>query len=173
LALTHTEGRTMNRTWPTIAVIISVPLLVLGVVFLIAAMTNPGRFLVALVFLAFGGLLLIAGALSLRRAAEISPEALATGIVDLARRLDGEATVAQVQSEFRIPQSMALDALEKLRGRGEAQRERRGEHWAYIFKSVMPAKAIKRCPYCGTEYSIKSPVRDCDNCGATVEIVKV
>jgi hypothetical protein len=163
----------MNRTWPIIAVIISVPLLVLGVVFLIAAMTNPGRILVALAFLVFGGALLIAGAMSLRRAAEISPEALATGIVDLARRLDGEATVAQVQSEFRIPQSMALGALEKLRGGGDAQRERRGDHWVYIFKSVMPAKAIKRCPYCGTEYSIKSAIRECTNCGASVEIVKV
>jgi hypothetical protein len=163
----------MNRTWPTIAVIASVPLLVLGIVFLIAAMTNPGRIFVALAFLVFGGALLIGGALSLRRAAEISPEALATGIVDLARRLDGEVTVAQVQSEFRIPQGMALGALERLRGRGDAQRERRGDHWVYTFKSVMPAKAIKRCPYCGTEYSIKSAIRECSNCGAAVEIVKV
>jgi hypothetical protein len=163
----------MNRTWPTLAVIASVPLLVLGLVFLIASMTNPARIFVALAFLVFGGALLIWGALRLRRAAEISPEALATGITDLARRLDGEATVAQVQSEFRIPQSMALQALEKLRGHGDAQRERRGDHDVYIFKSVMPAKATKRCPYCGAEYSIKSPIRECSNCGAAVEIVKV
>ena len=36
----------------------------------------------------------------------------------------------------------------------------------------MPAKAIKRCPYCGNEYSVKSAMRDCPGCGATLEIVK-
>ena len=94
----------MKKSGAIIAVIASVPLLVLGIVFLIAAMTNPGRLLVAAAFLVLGGGLLIWGALTLRRLAEISPEALATGIVDLARRLGGEVTVAQVQAEFRIPQ---------------------------------------------------------------------
>lgn len=163
----------MRRSWAILAVIAAVPLLVLGIIFLIASMTNPGRLAIAAVFLVLGGALLVWGALSLRRLAEISPEALATGIVDLARRLGGEVTVAQVQSEFRIPQDLALGALEKLRGHGDAQRERRGDHWVYLFKSVIPAKAIKRCPYCGNEFSVKSAQRDCPSCGASLEIVKV
>jgi len=162
----------MKKSGAIIAVIASVPLLMLGIVFLIAAMTNPGRLLVAAAFLVLGGGLLIWGALTLRRLAEISPEALATGIVDLARRLGGEVTVAQVQAEFRIPQHMALGTLEKLRGHGDTQRERRGDHWVYIFRSVMPAKAIKRCPYCGSEFAIKSAMRECPNCGGALEIVK-
>ena len=162
----------MKKLGPTLAVIASVPLLLLGIIFLIGASTRSSRIFTAAVFLVLGGAALVWGALRLRRLAEISPEALATGIVDLARRLNGEVTVSQVQAEFRIPRDMALDALEKLRGRGDSQREQRGDHYAYIFKGVMPAKAIKRCPYCGSEFSVKSAMRECSNCGGALEIVK-
>lgn len=157
----------MGKLGATLAAVVSVLFLVLGIIFLIA-----GRGTVALVLLACGAALLAFAALTLRRLAEISPEALATGIVDLARRLGGEVTVAQVQSEFRIPSSMALGALERLRGRGDCQREQRTDHDVYVFKSVMPAKAIKRCAYCGSEFAVKSAMRDCPNCGAALEIVK-
>ena len=92
--------------------------------------------------------------------------------VDLARRLGGEVTVSQVQAEFRIPNAMALGALERLCGRGECQREQRKDIDAYLFKGVMPAKAIKRCPYCGSEFAVKSAMRQCPNCGANLEITK-
>ena len=162
----------MKRTLAIVAVIASIPLLVLGLIFLIGAVTAPSRILVAAVLLLLGGAFLAWGALTLRRLAEISPEALATGIVDLARTLGGEVTVAQVQAEFRIPNALALSALEKLRGKGECQREQRTDYDAYIFKGVMPAKAIKRCPYCGSMFAVKSAMRECPNCGAGLEIVK-
>jgi len=162
----------MKKSTSILAIIAAVPLLIFGVIFLIAAATNPNRFFVAVVLLLFGGALLALGALRLRRLAEISPEVLDTGIVDLARRLQGEVTVAQVQSEFRISSEMALGALERLRGRGECQREQRKDNDVYLFKSVMPAKAIKKCPYCGSEFAVKSAMRECPNCGANLEIVK-
>jgi hypothetical protein len=162
----------MSRASAILAILVSIPLLILGAVFLIAAATTPTRILVAALFLLFGAALLIMGASRLRRLAETSPEALATGIVDLARRLDGEVTVAQVQSEFGIPQNLALSVLERMRGRGDCDRERRGDHDVYIFKSVMPAKAIKRCAYCGSEFAVRSAMRDCPNCGGPLEIVK-
>jgi hypothetical protein len=162
----------MKKTGAIIALLLAIPLLALGVIFLIAASGAASRLLTAGVLLLFGGALLVWALLTLRRLAEISPEALATGIVDLARRLGGEVTVAQVQSEFRISREMALGALEKLRGRGECQREYRGDRDVYIFKSVMPAKAIKRCAYCGSEFAVKSAMRECPNCGAALEIVK-
>ena len=162
----------MSKLTSILVILISIPFLGFGLIFLIAAATNPSRFLTALALLAIGGLLLAAGAFRLRRLAEISPEALATGIVDLARRLGGEVTVSQVQAEFRIPNAMALGALERLCGRGECQREQRKDIDAYLFKGVMPAKAIKRCPYCGSEFAVKSAMRQCPNCGANLEITK-
>ena len=162
----------MSRFGATVAVIASIPLLILGLLFLIAASGEPTRILVAGAFLLFGGLLLAWGAFRLRRLAEISPKALETGIVDLARRLGGEVTVAQVQAEFSISQDLALSVLERMRGQGDCQRERRGDYDAYLFKSVLPAKAVKRCPYCGSEFAVRSAIRECPNCGGALEIVK-
>ena len=162
----------MSRTSAIVAIAISIPLLILGGVFLIAAASNPSRLLTSAFFLLPGGLLVIWGATRLRRLAEISPEALETGIVDLARRLGGEVTAAQVQSEFRISQDLALSVLERMHGHGDCQRERRGDHDVYLFRSVMPAKATKRCPYCGSEFAVRSAMRECPNCGAALEIVK-
>jgi hypothetical protein len=162
----------MNKLLSILVIMASIPFLVFGLIFLIAVATNPSRLLTAVALLLIGGLLLGWGVLSLRRLAEISPEALSTGIVDLARRLGGEVTVAQVQSEFRIPRAMALGALERLCGHGDCQREQRKDVDAYLFKGVMPAKAIKRCPYCGSEFAVKSALRDCPNCGANLEITK-
>jgi len=162
----------MRRTLAVLAAIAAVPLLALGVVFLIAAVGRPSRILVAAALLGIGGLLLLWSILTLRREAEISPEALATGIVDLARTLGGEVTVAQVQAQFHIPNQPALGALERMRGRGECQIEQRADHDVYLFKSVMPAKVIKHCAYCGSTFPVKSPMRDCPNCGATLEVVK-
>jgi hypothetical protein len=162
----------MGKSGAILAVVSSIPLLILGVIFLVAAVALPSRIFVAGAFLLFGGLLLAWGALRLRRLAEISPGALATGIVDLARRLGGEVTVAQAQAEFNIPQDLALSVLERMRGQGECQRDQRSDHDVYIFKSVMPAKAMKRCPYCGSEYAVRSAMRECPNCGGALEIVK-
>jgi hypothetical protein len=162
----------MSKLTAILIILVSIPFLGFGLIFLIAAATSPGRFMTALALLLIGGFLLLLGAFRLRRLAEISPETLATGIVDLARRLGGEVTVAQVQAEFKIPSAMALGALERLRGRGDCQREQRKDVDAYLFKGVMPAKAIKRCPYCGSEFAVKSALRDCPNCGANLEITK-
>jgi hypothetical protein len=162
----------MSRSSAIIAILASIPLLILGGIFLIAAASNPSRLLTAGFFLLPGAVLLVWGATRLRRLAEISPEALETGIVDLARRLGGEVTVAQVQSEFSISQDLALSMLERMHGHGDCQRERRGDHHVYLFKSVMPAKAIKHCPYCGSEFAVRSAMRECPNCGGALEIVK-
>jgi len=162
----------MRKSFAVLAAIVAVPLLALGVVFLIAAVGRPSRILVAVVLLSIGSLSLLWSVLTLRREAEISPESLATGIVDLARTLGGEVTVAQVQAQFHIPNQMAFGALERMCGHGECQREQRPDHDVYVFKSVMPAKVIKRCAYCGSTFPVKSPMRECPNCGATLEVVK-
>jgi rubrerythrin len=81
-------------------------------------------------------------------------------------------TVAQVQAQFHISNTMALGALEKMRGHGECQREQRTDRDVYLFKSVMPAKVIRRCPYCGGTFAVKSALRECPNCGAALDVIK-
>lgn len=163
----------MKKLPAVLAALLSIPFLVFGVLFLIAAATGPSsRLLVGLVLLGVGVALLIAGLTRLRRLAAISPEALKTGAVDLARRLGGDLTVSQLRAEYRISQELAADVLEELTADGTATREQRDERVVYVFSGLLPSLSEKRCPYCGTELPVRSALRKCPNCGAQLEISK-
>ncbi len=162
----------MKRILAFVALLVSLPFLTFGLLFLIAAMEEPERFLVAAGLLAAGGVLLYWGIATLRRLAEISPKALATGAVTLARRFGGEVTVAQVQAEYRIPAHLALEALESLRAAGHAQVEQREGRTVYILRGLQPSLVTKQCPYCGSAFPVRQALRKCPNCGAALEITK-
>ncbi len=154
-----------------IAIVIAIVLFMGGLVFLIAA-DRLSYFMTAVVLLAIGGGVLWYAISVLRRLRELSQENLEAGIIDLARRLGGELSVAQVQAEFRIGNELALETLERLRRRGTCQMEPRAGRTVYLFKGVLPAKAVKRCPYCGSEFAVRSAIHQCPNCGGTLEITR-
>lgn len=164
----------MKRLPAIIAALASIPFLTLGLVFLIAAGTgsSTSRLLTGLVSLAIGALLLVAGIRRLRRLADISPDALKTGAVELARRLGGEITVAQLRAEYRIPQGLAETVLDGLVAEGTARREEREQRAVYVVSGLAPSLARKTCPYCGTELPMRSDLRKCPNCGGQLEITK-
>ncbi len=162
----------MKKFVAIIVVLLSIPFYTVGVLFLIAATTKASRFPIALVLLAIATVLLVSGIRRLRRLAEISPEALKTGAVEMARRLGGELTVAQLRAEYRIPQELATNTLEKLCAEGTCTREQRGERTVYVFKGLLPSMVEKVCPYCGTKLPVRTALRKCPNCGAQLEITK-
>lgn len=153
------------------AILISILLFVAGLIFLIAA-DRLSRLLTAVALLAIGGILLWYAISVLRRLRELSPENLAAAVIDLARRLGGELSIAQVQAEFKIGNELALETLERLRRQGTCQTEPRAGRTVYLFKGVLPAKAVKRCPYCGSEFAVRSALHQCPNCGGNLEITK-
>ena len=161
----------MKKLLSFAAIILAIAFLIIGLVFLIAA-NSASRFLTAVALLAAGCALIWVAIRNLRRIQELSPENLETSIVDLARRLGGEVSVAQVRAEFRISQVLAIEALERLRRQGISQVEPRGERVVYLFKGVIPAKAIRKCPYCGSEFPVRQAMRSCPNCGGNLELTK-
>ncbi|NLG49158.1 MAG: hypothetical protein GX552_03480 [Chloroflexi bacterium] len=162
----------MKKLPAILAVIASIPFFTLGILFLIAALNQPSRILVALVLLAVGAFLLVAGLRRLRRLADISPEALQTNAVELARRLGGELTVAQLRAEYRISNELASDTLEELVAKGTATREQREDRVVYVVSGLAPSLSEKVCPYCGTELPVRTALRKCPNCGGQLEIRK-
>ncbi|NLD73525.1 MAG: hypothetical protein GX649_12515 [Chloroflexi bacterium] len=163
----------MNRIGAILLALLSIPFIVLGLIFLIAAATGvPSRLLVGLVLLAIGVAFLIYGIRRLRRLTDISPDVLKTGAVGLARRLGGELTVAQLRAEYRISEDLAQDVMADLVSEGTAVREDREQRAVYVFSGLMPSLAEKTCPYCGTELPVRSALRKCPNCGGTLEITK-
>jgi len=162
----------MSKPLAIVVAILCIPLLVFGLVFLIAAVSAPSRLVPGLVLIAIGVVLLVTAIRRLRRLAEISPEALKTGAVELARRLGGEVTEAQLRAEYRIPLEQATNVLEGLVADGTARREDREDRTVYVISGLAASLAKKRCPYCGTELPMRSDLRKCPNCGGQLEITK-
>ncbi len=166
----------MKRALAIVAIIISIPLLMLGLLFLLAAGDSSGstaaRLLAAAAFMALGLLPLAWGLVALRRLAATSPEALATGAVALARRLGGEVTTAQVQAEFHIPEALAHDTLDKLCAAGQAEAEVREGRTVYVIRGLQQSLVVRHCPYCGSRFPAREARSQCPNCGASLELSK-
>ncbi len=162
----------MKKLGATLIVLLSIPFFTFGFIFLIAATQVPSRALVGIGLLAVATGLLIGGLRKLRRLAEISPEALKTGAVELARRLGGEVTAAQLRAEYRISQELAVSTLEKLVAEGACIRENRENRVVYVVTGLKPAIVEKLCPYCGAKLPVRSALRKCPNCGGELQITK-
>jgi hypothetical protein len=143
-----------------------------GLIFLCAAVQNPARWPVALALLVIGGVLAGWAGLRFRRARQLSPDVLDDRITTLADRYDAEITLAQVVSGLQVPDGAARAALARLEAQGLCHQERREGKAVYVFPGLKESKVVRRCTYCGNEYSVREPLHKCPNCGGTLEIVK-
>ncbi len=163
----------MKRTILMAAFGISGVLLALGLIFLCAATTNPGRLPLSVLLLVIGGGVTAWAALTWRRNQQLEPERLADSIIDLARAGGGaEVSLAQIVAELNVPTEAAQRALGVLERRGECRRERRADKDLYVFPGLVEVKVVRRCAYCGSEFSVKTPLRKCPNCGGELELLR-
>lgn len=154
------------------AFLAAVLLLAGGLIFLCAAVQNAARFPIALALLLVGGALATWSGLRLRRARQLAPDTVDDRITQLAGAHDAELTLAQVISELDIPDDDARAALARLEAEGLCHQERREGRSIYIFPGLKESKVIRRCSYCGNEYSVREPLHKCPNCGGNLEIVR-
>ncbi len=157
----------------TVIFVVATILIAVGLLFLCAAMRQPSRFVLAFALLVIGGGLAFWSGQSLRRIREASPERLGDRIIALAGTSDAEVTQAQVVADLNVSDEAALAALSKLEADGRCYRERREDRTFYVFPELRPGKVVRRCPYCGREYSVKEALHTCPNCGGNLEITRV
>jgi hypothetical protein len=163
----------MKQVLIVIAFLVAVLVLAVGLLFLCAATKQPSRLWLALALIVIGGAVAAWSGLTWRRTSELRPGRLADRITELVRRSgQAEVTLAQVVGQLQVPTDAALDALALLKERGLAHLERRGDKEVYLFPGLVESKVMRRCPYCGNEYSIREPLHKCPNCGGTLEVVK-
>ena len=163
----------MKRTILLVAFGISGVLLALGLIFLCAATREPGRLPLSVILLAIGGGVAAWSALTWRRDQQLEPERLADSIIDLARaRGEAQVSLAQIVAELNVPTDAAQRALGVLERRGESRRERGPDKDLYVFPGLMEVKVVRRCAYCGSEFSVKKPLHKCPNCGGELELVR-
>jgi len=143
----------VKRSSAILLIIVAIVLITFGLIFLMGSQGKGTIILTGMALLA-GGILLVGWAVNrLRRLAQLDPDQLATDAVELAQRLGGEVTVAQVQAELDVSGKLAAQVLEKLRSEGACYVEHREDRTMFVFKSLMPSKATKLCPYCGADGS--------------------
>jgi DNA-directed RNA polymerase subunit RPC12/RpoP len=162
----------MNRTVAIVVIGISVVLLAAGLLFLCAATREPSRLLLAGALIIVGGGLAAWSGTTLRRLRDLDPENLSDRITGLARAGDAEVTLSQAVAELGVPDEAAVAAFNLLERRGQAYRERRGEREFYVFAGLQSSKVVRKCPYCGGEFSVKTPVYRCPHCGGDLRLVK-
>jgi len=143
-----------------------------GLIFLCAAVQNPARLPIAALLLLGGGGLAAWAGLRWRKAQQLSPGVLAGRITDLALAHDAEIALAQVISALDVPDDIARATLADMETQGLCHRERRDGRTVYVFPGLKESKVVRRCSYCGSEYSVREPLHKCANCGGPLEIVK-
>jgi hypothetical protein len=143
-----------------------------GLVFLCAAAQSAARFPIAMALLLGGGALAAWAGLRWHRARALSPDVLDDRIVSLADSSDAELTLAQIVSALDAPDDAARAALARLEANGLCQQERRDNKTVYVFPGLRESKVVRRCSYCGNQYSVREPLHKCPNCGGSLEIVK-
>jgi hypothetical protein len=167
-----TESRFAGQGITVTVLVVGVVLLATGLIFLCAAVQIGGYIPIALVLLVAGAALAAWAGLRWRRARELSPAGLDQRITDLAAAHDAEVTAAQVVSELDVPEANARAALARLAAGSLARRELRDGSEVYVFPGLAERKVVRRCTYCGNEYSVRQPLYKCPNCGGTLELVK-
>jgi len=166
------ESRLAGQGVTLAALIVGVVFLATGLIFLCAAVQIAGYVPVAAALLLIGVVCVTWAAVRLRRARQVSPTVLDQRITDLAAGHDAEVTAAEVMSELDVPEPAARGALARLASGGLARRELREGNEVYVFPGLTESKVIRRCTYCGNEYSVRQPLYKCLNCGGTLELVK-
>jgi hypothetical protein len=144
-----------------------------GLIFLCAATANMARLPIALALLAIGAGLAAWAGIRWRRSRQLSPEVLHRRVTDLAAAHDAELTLAMVMSELDLPDELARTALARMEANGLCHQERREGRSVYVFPGLTESKVVRRCSYCGNEYSVREPLHKCPNCGGNLEIVKL
>jgi len=143
-----------------------------GLVFLCAAVQDTARFPLALALLVVGGGLAAWAGNRWRKARHLSPDVLDDRIIDLASANDAELGLSRVIGALDIPDDVARTALARLEANGLCQQEHREGKTIYVFPGLQESKVVRRCAYCGNEYSVREALHKCPNCGGNLEIAK-
>lgn len=154
------------------AFLLGVLLLAGGLIFLCAAVQNAARFPLALVLLVAGGGLAAWAGMRWRKARQLTPDVLDDRIIDLAAANDAELGLSRVMGALDIPDDVARAALTRLEANGLCHQEHREGKTIYVFPGLQDSKVVRRCAYCGNEYSVREALHKCPNCGGNLEIAK-
>lgn len=141
--------------------ILSLLLLFLCLVFLIASVREASRILPAAVFggISFAGF--YAFYRMVRADREKNPSYIRQQVLKKAEKYAGKVPVRVFLNKSEEYQRVLMN----LQQEGICHQEDE----TYIFPDYL-LKVTKVCPFCGSEFPVKDPIRKCPNCGGTLEV---
>lgn len=162
----------MKRLGAMVLIGLGVLLVALGLLFIVGAAGKASRFAVAAAGLAVGAIAIVAGVVVHRRADRETPDRIASEILELARRKNGEVSWADVAATLGQRVSLAEPVIDELVRRGTCKRTDREGQRFLVFDGLQPRLIIRRCKYCKTEAPIGDAREQCANCGGPLETVR-
>ena len=168
----NSDNRVPGRALTIGSFLLGVLFLAGGLIFLCAAVNNAARFPLALVLLLVGAGLAAWAGMRWRKARQLAPDILEARIIDLAAANDAEISLSRVMGDLDAPDELARAAMARLEAKGLCQQDRRDDKTIYVFPGLKDSKVVRRCAYCGNQYSVREALHKCPNCGGTLEIVK-
>ncbi len=152
--------------------IVAFLLAVLGLIFLIGNQGKAGTVATGVLMLIMG---VGSGIFTIHKLGQLmasAPDRIDDRVLNLAAMSDGEITTGEVAGALSISVSEAEASLARLVGNGLATLKTHPDgQICYAVAGLAEAKKVKKCPYCGGEYSIADPKRTCPSCGANLQIV--
>jgi predicted RNA-binding Zn-ribbon protein involved in translation (DUF1610 family) len=161
----------MKRLLGVLLVAAGVGLVVVGLLFLMAARGSGQRYAVAVVCLAVGGALAGSGVRLFKQAQAASPEQLRAELLALAAKGGGEISQAEIEGALGSRAAAAGAVLAALEAEGRCQRHAREGTSYFVFKELQPRLVVVRCEYCKAELSISEQATNtsCPHCGGTLK----
>jgi hypothetical protein len=159
----------VKRLGSVVFVLLGVGLVLLGLLFLMAAGGRPARYAVAVVCLALGGALAGVGVRLFKTAEAASPEQLRAEILALARQRNGELSEGDVLAALGRRATGAAAVLAALEAEHRCERRLKEGATYFTFPELQVRMVVRRCEYCKTEVSIAADATTCPTCGGTLK----
>ena len=151
-----------------VSVLLGVGLMLLGLLFLVGAAGRGSRYLVAVVGLALGGGLCCLGVWLFSKVKATSPDQLEADVLVLAKREDGEISLAEIAAQLGPRFELGTRQLSRMVDLGLCKRQDRQGQPYYVFPHLQPRLMVLRCEFCKAELPLNEAVDACPRCGGSV-----
>jgi hypothetical protein len=160
----------MRRLGAVLLVAAGAGMVVLGLLFLMAAGARPHRYAVAVGLLAIGGALAGVGVRLFKQAEAASPEQLRAEILALAKQRGGELGEADLAAALGQRVDGAPAVMTALEGERACRRtlDASGRP-RWVFDELLPRLMVARCEYCQAELPLNHELATCPKCGGTLK----
>lgn len=97
------------------------------------------------------------------------PKRLEAEVIKLAQSKNGKVTLSDVVAACDCPSATAQQCFGSLIRQKLCRPKSEGHLTYYIFENYLKTATVKSCPFCETQFPVRSDESTCPNCGGAIE----